>query len=247
MGPFRGDALTRTHDGNARAVRGADDVRFRVAALRMGVLVADAEEVLAAFDPVASANPRSSFVPSFRAEVLHWLGRHAEADCEAAIALDPSVRWAHLGLAQARMWRGDLAGAHAIVAKLGRRRPQLPTLPAVLGELALLGRRAQEARTHLESAVRAHPTRLASWLLLVKTELRLGNVARGRQNLEAIRAAIPQAWPPVVIGEDASAVVDTPLRAMRGKRSSSFITLFPEGGVPLLIQGFTMPTLTAIR
>ncbi len=248
IGHFRGYFLTRAHDGNLSTLLGADDVRFRVAALRMGLRVADPQAVLAVFDQLASINPKSSLVPSYRAEILHWLGRHEEAgaDCERAIAVDPSVRWAYLGLAQTRMWRGDLAGARAIVTKLRRRLPNLPTLPAVLGELALLEGRVEEARSYLVAAVRAHPTRLASWLILAKTELRMGNIAEGRRLVTAMRAAIPATWPPCAVGEDESALVETQLRALRGNRSSSFITLFPEGGAPLLIQGFAMPPSIAI-
>ena len=143
------------------------------------------------------------------------------------------------------MWRGDLTGAHAIVAKVRRRLPKLSTLPAVLGELALLEGRFDEARSHLLAAVRAHPTRLAAWLLLAKNELDRGNLAGGTTLMAALRAAIPKAWPPYRIGEDESALVETQLRALRGNRSSSFITLFPAGEAPLLIQGFTMPALSA--
>lgn len=244
LGPFRGRVLSRTTPPGFAVLTGATDLRFRLAALRMGLRVADPEEVIRRFGELALAYPDSALVPSYRAEVLHWLGRNDEAgqDCERAIALDPSVRWAYLGLAQSQMWAGDLPGAKAALVALRARHPKLPTLPAAVGELALLQGRLGEAEDCLRSAVRSHPGRWSAWLLLARAEHRSGRAAEARELLARMRGVTPGTWADDARPDDVEASVETQLRAMRGNRSSSFVTLFHPGRDPLVVQGFGLQT-----
>lgn len=246
LGPFRGTVLTRVTSDGFSALREADDLRFRLASLRRGLLVADAEVVLEAARALGRANPRSALVPSYLAELLHWLGRREEAaaECERAIVLDPTVRWAYLGLAQARMWAGDLTGAEAVIGRVRRRHRGLPTIPAVAGELALLQGQPGAACRLLSEAVRAHPGRWSAGLLLALAHWRSGERAEGQKMVRAMRLVTPEAWAEGVEPDDVEASVQTQLAAMRGNRSSGFITLFHSGREALLVRGYRHPAAT---
>lgn len=248
LGPFRGRVLTRTTAGGFAAMDEADDLRFRLASLRSGLLVADGEVVLGVAAALGRVHPASALVPSYLAELLHWLGRHEEAgaQCERAIALDPTVRWAYLGLAQSKMWSGDLPGAEAVLSRLRTRHPRLPTLPAVDGELALLRGRHEAARRLLRDAVRVHPGRWSAGLLLALAEWRSGEPATARGLLHEMRVRTPGAWPDGVEPDDVEANVRAQLAAMRGNRSSGFITLFHPDREALLVQGYRHPAVGGV-
>lgn len=53
-----------------------------------------------------------------------------------------------------------------------------------------------------------------------------------------MRGVTPGAWADDARADDVEASVATQLHAMRGNRSSSFVTLFHLGRDPLVVQGF---------
>lgn len=246
LGPFRGAVLTRVIAGRIAPLVAADDLRQRAASLRMALRVEPAEEVLARAAELSAACPDSPCPPAYEAELLHWFGRYQDAGrrCEEGIRRDPFSRWAWIGLAQARMWSGELDAARAALATLRRRLPRLATLHAALGELELLSGQPQLAVRHLRTAVDAHPTRRSAWLLLAQGLLALGREDQATVIVATLRTLAPQAWFPAAAPGDLAGDVGIQLAAMLGNRSSSFVTLIREGEAALLLQG---PALGPMR
>jgi predicted Zn-dependent protease len=228
IGPFRGEILTRMVSGRLRVLPHVDDIRYRAASLRTLLRVLDLERVLALAEEIDL--PHNPIVPAYTAELLHWHGRYDEAGahCEEAIRRDPTVRWPWIGLAQAHMWTGNLKLAAEALERVGRRHPRLPSLPMARGELAFLSGDPGRAVTFLRAAASAHPTRRAVWLLLIEALRANGERVEADQLSYRVEASWPEAW----IGDP-----QFQLTALRGNRSSSFVTLFPEGQSALLLQG----------
>jgi predicted Zn-dependent protease len=203
----------------------------------MGLRVSEPDEVLAQFAAWDREGPASGLVPSYRAELLLWLGRTAAAasECEEAIRREPLGRWAWIGLAQARMWQGEFGVAAMALENLERRLPNLPTLAAALGELSFLRRDWGRAEGFLRRAVEAHPTRRSAWILLGLTLLERGQRTAAESILSGLRRVAPDVWRDVE--GDVGAQLRQQLRWQRGNRSSGFVTLFPDVGPPMLLEG----------
>ena len=204
----------------------------------MGLRVCDPDEVLLQFETWDREGPGSGVVPSYRAEMLLWLGRFAEAerDCEEAIRREPRGRWAWIGLAQARMWQGNLSAAADALGRLERRLPRLPTLPAAQGELAFLRGDMASAEALLRRAVLAHPSRRSAWILLALTLIERGDALTAGAILSGLRRVAPDAWGGAPDG-DAGMSLRQQLRWQRGNRSSGFVTIFPDEGPARLLEG----------
>lgn len=238
IGPFRGEVPSRCVAGRVVSFPDADDVRQRAASLRTGLRVATLDEVMAVAAELDAAYPGSPVIPSYEAELLHWFGQYEAAGrrCEEAIRRDDSVRWAWIGLAQARMWTGDFRAARRALTTLAGRLPKLATLPAAFGELAWLEGRPDEAIDLLRRAVVAHPTRRAAWLLLARALAATGQTAEATGLAAGLRSAAPGAWS-AGSGHSLAEELEAQLAVLRGNRSSSFVTLFPAEGPALLLQG----------
>ena len=237
IGCVRGEVLTRRVGGRLVPLVGADDLRFRAATLRAGLRVAGLDEVLAIAAELDREAPGNPVVPAYEAELLHWHGRYGEAGarCEEALRRDDCSRWAWIGLAQARMWCGDRAGARRALTTLSARLPDLPTLAAAFGELEWLEGRPEAAVPQLRRAVRSHPTRRAAWLLLTRALAATGQTEEATALAEGLRSVAPEAW----LGESPvlATTLDEQIAGLRGNRSSSFVTVFPADAAPLLLQG----------
>jgi len=245
IGCVRGEVLTLNVGGRLVPLPHADDLRFRAASLRAALRVSSLDEVLAASAELDRTAPGNPFVPAYEAELLHWHGRYDEAGarCEEALRRDDNSRWAWIGLAQARMWQGDRARARHALTTLSRRLPQLPTLSAAFGELEWLEGRPELASEHLRRAVRSHPTRRAAWLLLARTLAATGHTTEATTLAMGIQRAAVGAWLEGPSGLAES--LDLQIAALRGNRSSSFVTVFPADAEPLLLQGAALrPVVT---
>lgn len=237
LGPFRGELISRTlGDGRFFVCSNADDSRFRCAALRMGLRVAPLEVVRAQAARLRDWYPNSTHPLAYEAEILLWFGLYEEAAglCERAMRLDRYAFWPWIGRAQAAMWLGDLRAAREVLTSLRWRAPFGPSLPIAFGELTLLEGNPRKAVTFLEKAVKLHPTRRSAWLLLAWAWMETGQEKRSEALVTHLQNALPEAWIPSS-GRDGR--IQAQLQAMKGNRSSSFVTLFPPGGDILLLEG----------
>jgi predicted Zn-dependent protease len=103
--------------------------------------------------------PGSVIAHQYYASMLGALGRVREADEEMdkALTLDPLNHFARWAKAQLLFWKGDLAGAKAILAELYRQNPELPYISDLLGSVySLIGEHDQAIRV-FEDAVKRAP------------------------------------------------------------------------------------------
>ncbi|MCB9744971.1 MAG: tetratricopeptide repeat protein [Alphaproteobacteria bacterium] len=229
LGPFRGELLTRCVQGRVLPVTQADDPRARAARLRASLRVQGLDEVVARIDALAARVEDPHLAPMYAAELLHWGGRYEEAGarCERVTQADPWSRWSWIGLCQAQMWTGDLAGARRTLRQLERRHPRLPTLPAVAGELALREGAPARALPLLRQAVHNHRGRWSAHVLLALALARAGEADQAARVHARLLEAAPGAWDHPGSLTDA---LEAQLLSLRGNRSSGFVTRLGADG-----------------
>src|SRR5262249_44622126 len=138
--------------GARLALHAPPDPRAPMRKLQERVLHGEAEQALAEFDRLLRRKgPDQGHLHAHRGEVCLWLGRPREAirDLEASLAVDPVLRWPHVGLCGAHALLGEHAKAiaHADLA-LRRSHADERALWVFLGEAYRVGgefRKALEA------------------------------------------------------------------------------------------------------
>lgn len=197
--------------------------------------VASAE---AALDALVRSRPGSPHVHTYRGELYLWLGRYDEAWREfvAARRVEP-VRWADLGMLAVLVMKGQLLRARIMTAYGERHFPWIPggTLPVYRGVLRRRLGDFRRAADDLRFSVDVKPTRLGARIELVLALRALGrHVEAATEAAIVLRDAAPllvdvaesagHPWrrdPGVLTTDD---LLEDALRAMRGNRSSSFVT-----------------------
>lgn len=119
--------------------------------------------------------------------------RHAEARAQAeeALAVNPRSLLALTALAGSRMLADDLAGFEQVRQRVFAINPRYAEMDASLAELAVQTRRYREAVERAGEAVRLDSANWKAWGLLGMNQLRLGEIAEGRANVERAFAGDP--------------------------------------------------------
>jgi tetratricopeptide (TPR) repeat protein len=179
------------------------------------------EEALAAFRARVRARPKDAQTRAFYGELLLWLGSYAECgrQLEKALALDPGLRWPHLGLGAAAVMRGDLEAAFARFEDARRAGASPSALWVWEGEALRKAGRNAEAREVLERAVRSERFRPGAWL-------NLALVQSGRER-ETTVARLREKIGPFL---DEAGALERALSMLRGNRSSWLYTYYDARG-----------------
>ncbi len=181
-------------------------------------------------EPEMKTGVERAYWHSHRGEVLAWLGRYGAAreEFERSLAVDPALRWTHVGLAgvavmtrepELALRELDLAaknGASEVVMRCWR------------GEaLRRLGR-LEEARAELELSVAASPRRLGAWLNLALARKALGDGNGAGEIAAKLRAGAA----PLMRASRGS--LERALALMRGNRSSWLHSYVQDGRLKIL-------------
>ena len=235
--------------GDMSQLRRFTRVGPRYAARRVLGMIRGAEvgRVLERFDGVIAEYPGSALPVCHRGELRLWLGdvAGAEADLQAALAIEPRTRWAYIGGTMAALLRGDPEAALEMdargVAMMGG---EGPAVHVHRGEaLRRLGR-VPAAIGELRRAVALHPGRVGAWI-----NLGLAYAASGEREamtgvFERLRTRCPglvsdaalvcgvAAWGDSEAVAEAvqQVVLAQALVMLRGNRSSSLVTYVDRRG-----------------
>ena len=198
---------------------------------------------LDALDAQSKAMPSSPFPRIYRAELLLWSGRHAEAEAAfEAIWEETRTRWGYVGLGAARLYRGRPDDAlKAWEAGLDHY-DYLPAEAtyAYRGEAYLAMGRVEEACAELEHATTQSPTRVGAWAALALARLRRADPFGAREALERVgelapallvAAAEAAAVPPRAReGPELEALARAAMDALGGNRASKVFTFRDASG-----------------
>lgn len=208
--------------------------------------------VIGRLESCARAGADPAWAYAFLGETRMWLGDYAGAarDFKSALAIEPDMRWPHIGLGAAALLRGrpDEALGHLADAEAAGA-PRRSWL-AFRGEaLRLLGR-PTEAALDLEEALALLPRRLSAWFNLALARLEAGKTSEAAEIFDRLALCIPRflaraAREARVSEERAFArpapgtmrrVLSAGLALMRGNRSSWLYLHFGDGGRPRAIH-----------
>lgn len=241
MGGNRGPTptwLRRSDDGRRRLERVVVRPSGRDAAVEnlVRVRTEPPEQVLADFDAVAAAYPRSPHPYTYRGELLIWLGRHrdalasfAEADARAP------TRWSYVGRAAAYDLLGESEQADHWTREGAVRFGELETATTHVYRGERLRKQAAlgEARKDLEIAVGSKSGRIGARMNLALVYLALGDDAAWRRECERLRLDAPALLWEAGVRTDReieAADLHAALELMAGNRSSFLHTIIDAQG-----------------
>lgn len=241
----RSTTLTRV-DASGALVRVATEVSPRVPAkhaLWRFVATADVAAALRAFERVRAAYPSAAEPSNYEGEAHLYAGSYAEAGrCfTRALAQYGRSRWAFIGLAAVAVLEGRLDDALDVMIRcVEASGPPGPTAYVYRGEAYRRLGRVDEARSDLEHAVRAHPSRVGAWVNLGLLQVATGDVA-AVDTVRALREVAPgfaaDALAELGLDEDAwsspaswGPLLERMLHMLRGNRGSSCVTYFTRDG-----------------
>lgn len=241
----RSTTLTRVDESGA-LVRVATEVSPRVPAkhaLWRFVATADVAASLRAFERVRAAYPSAAEPSNYEGEVHLYAGSYAEAGrCfTRALAQYGRSRWAFIGLTAVAVLEGRPGDALDVMVQcVEASGPPGPTAYVYRGEAYRRLGRVDEARSDLEHAVRAHPSRVGAWVNLGLLQLATGDAAAG-DTVRALREVAPgfAADALAELGLDEGAwsspaswgpLLERMLHMLRGNRGSSCVTYFTRDG-----------------
>lgn len=208
---------------------------------------AEPARVFERFSRVIAEHPGSALPVCHRGELRLWLGdvAGAEADLDAALAIEAHTRWAYIGRTMAALLRGDPQAALAEdargVAIMGG---EGPAVHVHRGEaLRRLGRMT-EAIAQLRRAVALHPGRVGAWINLGLAYAANGESSARSAVFERLRTRCPglvsdaalacgvAAWGDGETVDDAAqeTVLAQALVLLRGNRSASLVTYVDSRG-----------------
>ncbi len=201
------------------------------------------EAAFEALDEQARRMPDSPFGRTYRAELLLWTGRTAEAEAAFdAIWDETKTRWGYVGLGAARLFAGrpdDALEAWEAGLEHYDYLPAEATF-AYRGEAYLAMDRLEEARAELEHATTQSPSRVGAWAALAVARVRsddgpgardaLDRVAELAPALVAVAAQQAGVSPKTTRIEELGAMARAALEALGGNRASKVFTFRDASG-----------------